>query len=170
MLPRIRVELIDSTVDSKIRFPRVLFTISDRLKDWREFWIRYFLPRYLNLVQQNFATEGELVGGWEPLNPDYAAWKAKKFPGRLIMELSRRLRRSLAPGVEGSSGLGSDQIIQVRATELVVGTRVPYARWQTRQFMVPVRVRDTNAWIREWMLRDLDQPDLGTSGMARRRD
>ena len=29
----------------------------------------------------NFATNGLPVGGWSPLNPQYAAWKMARFPG-----------------------------------------------------------------------------------------
>ncbi len=152
--PRLRVEIIDSRTDPGVKFPRVLFQLTDRLSNWKEFWVRFFLPRYLETVQQNFVTEGELVGGWPDLNPAYAAWKARHFPGRKILELTRRLRNSLMPGAAGTSGGGSDTVLQVGPRELVVGTRVPYARWHTenRPFLPPVKVSDYTPLIREWML------------------
>jgi len=148
-VPRLKIEIIEG-----VRFPRALFSLSDRLKNWREFWIRVFLPRYLEQVQQNFATEGELVGGWPDLDPEYAAWKARHFPGRKILELHRRLRNSLMPGASGTSGAGSDTVLRVRPTELVVGTRVPYAKYHeaNRPFLPKIRVADYAPLIREWML------------------
>jgi hypothetical protein len=153
-VPRLKFEVIDSRTDPNIRFPRLLFQLTDRLGNWKEFWVRIFLPRYLELVQQNFITEGELVGGWPDLNPAYAAWKARHFPGRKILELTRRLRESLMPGAGGTSGLGSDTVLRVGPRELTIGTRVPYARWHavTRPFLPPVKVSDFNPLIREWML------------------
>jgi hypothetical protein len=154
LVPRLKLEVIDSRTNPGIRFPRTLFQLTERLGNWKEFWVRVFLPRYLETVQQNFITEGELVGGWPDLNPTYAAWKARHFPGRKILELTRRLRRSLMPGVSGTSGAGSDTVLQVRPRELVIGTRVPYARWHadSRPFLLRVRVADYRKVIRDWML------------------
>lgn len=153
-VPKIKLEVIDSRVDPKIKFPRALFRLSERLDNWKEFWIRVFLPRYLETVQQNFFTEGELVGGWPDLDPAYRAWKARHFPGTKILELTQRLRRSLAPGASGTSGGSSDTVLKVGPRELIVGTRVPYARWHAkrRPFLTPIRVADWKPVIRAWML------------------
>ena len=98
--------------------------LAEQVKDWRPFWRDVFLPRYIGQIQQNFETEGELVGGWPDLDPTYAAWKARHFPGRKILERTRRLRSSLAHGATGP-----DTVIQARPLELRFGTRVPYAKW-----------------------------------------
>ena len=153
-VPRLKFEILDSRTDPNIRFPRVLFQLTEKLSNWREFWARFFLPYYLERVQQNFITEGELVGGWPGLNPVYAAWKARHFPGTKILELTGRLRRSLMPGAEGTSGYGSDTVLRAGPRELVIGTRVEYARWhaERRPFLPDVSITEANKLIRQWML------------------
>jgi hypothetical protein len=92
------------------------------------------------MVQQNFETEGELVGGWPDLEPGYAAWKARHFPGRKILERTRRLRSSLAHGA-----VGSDTVLQVRPLEFRFGTRVPWGKWvryHNREFLPPIVKKD----------------------------
>lgn len=153
-VPRLKFEVIDSRSNPNIKFPRILFQLTERLSNWKEFWVRVFLPQYLETVQQNFITEGELVGGWPDLNPAYTAWKARHFPSRKILELTGRLRRSLMPGVGETTGAGSDTVLRVGPRELVVGTRVPYARWhaETRPFLPPVKISDYSPSIRRWIL------------------
>jgi hypothetical protein len=154
MVPKLKLTILDSTTQPGIRFPRAVFQLTDRLQNWKEFWVRVFLPSYLMEVQQNFATEGDLVGGWPDLNPGYAAWKARHFPGRKILELTRRLRNSLMPGATGSSGGGSDTVLKIGPRALEIGTRVPYAAKvdETRQILPPVRMKDWQPIIREWIL------------------
>jgi hypothetical protein len=154
MFPKLKLEIIDSQSNPGIRFPRALFQLTDRLQNWKDFWIGIFLPSYLMEVQQNFATEGDLVGGWPDLNPGYAAWKARHFPGRKILELTRRLRNSLMPGAAGSSGAGSDTVLRVGPKQLEIGTRVPYAAKvdETRQILVPIDMKNWTPIIREWIM------------------
>jgi hypothetical protein len=47
---------------------------------------------------KQFMSEGANSGGWAPLSPAYAAWKADHFPGRPIGVLSGALRRSMTGG------------------------------------------------------------------------
>jgi hypothetical protein len=133
------------------RFPSALVELTGRLKDWRGFWATQFIPRYLNQVQQNFETEGELSAkaGWPSLEPDYEAWKARHFPGTKILERRRRLRESLSP-----SGLGSrDQVLEARPTSLRLGTRLPYAKFHVynRPFLVPITQKVWQPIIEKWI-------------------
>ena len=42
-----------------------------------------------------FATQGSIYGSrWQPLSPKYAQWKAKRFPGRGLLERTGMMRRS----------------------------------------------------------------------------
>lgn len=84
--------------------------------------------RFFEGEQQQFQTEGGWgSGGWRPLSTEepprggYAGWKARRYPGRPIMVVSGKLKRSLTqPGAEGSIAL-------VFPTSLTLGTRIPYA-------------------------------------------
>lgn len=45
--------------------------------------------------RDNFTSAGLPVGGWSPLKPRYAAWKARNYPGAPIMVQSGRLFRAV---------------------------------------------------------------------------
>ena len=131
--------------------PRLLLRLNEKIKDWRPFWVGFFIPRYLTQVQQNFETEGELVpAGWPDLKPTYAAWKARHFPGTKILQRQRRLRNSLMPGATGR-----DTVLQVRPLEAKVGTNVPYAKYVNarRKIMPRVTVKEYSPMIREYLKR-----------------
>lgn len=63
-------------------------------------------------IERNFDEEGRPIP-WAPLSARYTRWKARRFPGRRILERSGRLRRSIVTRVEGSA--------------LIASTDVPYA-------------------------------------------
>lgn len=69
---------------------------------------------------QNFTSNGLLVGGWAPLDPTYAAWKAVRFPGRPTLVQNGRLFRSLTADNAGAA---------VGPNEVVVGTNLRYAKF-----------------------------------------
>ena len=131
-------------------FPSQLLTFAERLKNWRPFWVQRFAPKYLEQVQQNFATEGGLVGGWPGLSPRYAAWKARHFPGTKILERTRRLRESLAPSAISGN---RDLVLQVGPRDLRIGTRVPAGRFVVRQrpFLPPIREAEWRWLFNEWI-------------------
>ena len=71
---------------------------------------------------------------WQDLSPAYARWKARHYPGRKILELTGRMKRSLT--VKG----GADNVLMISPTEMSVGTRVPYAvLHQTGTSKLPMR-------------------------------
>jgi phage gpG-like protein len=69
----------------------------------------------------NFASNGLQVGGWAPLDAEYASWKATRFPGAPSLVRSGRLFRSVA----------TQNRAAFRATrmEFEFGTSVPYAKF-----------------------------------------
>lgn len=69
----------------------------------------------------NFTASGLPAGGWSPLKPRYAAWKATKFPGAPLMVQSGKLFRSL------SNLNGSPNYIGLTSAEF--GTNVEYAKF-----------------------------------------
>lgn len=75
-------------------------------------------------IERQFDSRGSgpVWGSWEPLNPVYAKWKAKHFPGMQLMERRGALREGLT---KAGSAFGSREWT---ATTFVFGTRgVPYA-------------------------------------------
>jgi len=69
----------------------------------------------------NFASAGGASGGWNPLDPGYAAWKATRYPGAPIMVQTGRLFRSLV-NLSGPPSF-------IRGTEAQFGTSVRYAKF-----------------------------------------
>lgn len=68
--------------------------MAERAKDFRP--VFRWAKRELGLMNgQNFAQNGLPVGGWSPLNPQYAEWKSRNYPGRPDMVISKKLFNSL---------------------------------------------------------------------------
>lgn len=76
-----------------------------------------FRPLLYQQTLEVFAAQG-LPEPWPPLDPKYAAWKRKKFPGMPILQRTRRLVESLTGGPEG--------IWAAHPRTLEYGTMVPY--------------------------------------------
>lgn len=70
--------------------------------------------------RNNFASNGLLVGGWSPLDPEYFAWKSVRFPGAPTLVRSGQLFRSL--GTQNASSAA-------RKDEVVIGTNLRYAKF-----------------------------------------
>lgn len=64
-------------------------------KDFRPVfdWARRELAKS---YKDNFTASGLPVGGWSPLKPRYAAWKARNFPGAPLMVQTGKLFRDLS--------------------------------------------------------------------------
>lgn len=124
------------------------------IADWREFWVKWFGPKFFEDVQANFDREGAAVGGWKPLSPAYAAWKARHYPGRKILERTLRLRRSLTwhGGLFASGGfrggLGREGIFRPNRTSLEAGTGVPYGLYHQRGARARQRGLDARGRLR----------------------
>jgi phage gpG-like protein len=69
----------------------------------------------------NFAANGLPAGGWAPLDPQYAAFKAAKFPGRGTLIGNGRLFRSVTTMTSGISSISP--------TKAEFGTNVEYAKF-----------------------------------------
>ena len=56
---------------------------------------REIVKDFHKIEKRQFESEGSYgSGGWQPLSPRYAAWKAKKHPGRPLMVVSGLLKES----------------------------------------------------------------------------
>jgi phage gpG-like protein len=81
---------------------------------------------FLAVEQGQFATLGAAEsGGWAPLNPEYAKWKTKAFPGQPLLVRTGRLRAALTT-------TNGDSIRSVQPLELRLGVNdgaVPYAKF-----------------------------------------
>jgi len=122
---------------------RVTEDVSDLTDAWEE-----MADSLLAAEQKQFSSEGSYAsGGWSPLSPKYAAWKARHYPGQPILVATGALSASLTQrpfGVESiephSMAIGSDNEVggyhqngtdkmpQRRVVELTGPTRAEWVK------------------------------------------
>lgn len=86
----------------KLRFGLERF--AEDIKDFTPFfeWFRNWLVGY---EREQFDTEGRQSGRrWKPLSKRYAKWKAKRYPGKPMLEASGALRESLTDDLDADIG------------------------------------------------------------------
>lgn len=102
--------------------------------------------QFLTAERRQFASEGAFAsGGWAPLKPNYAEWKARHFPGKTILRRTDDLWRSLTQG---------PAIRILEPTFMVLGSDVDYgAHHQHGGPNLPRRrpVELTETMRREWV-------------------
>lgn len=108
-------------VAGEVEMDRGLARFTDGISDWRPIW-PVFGDNFYAHIRQTFATEGDAgPGKWAPLSEKYAEWKAKRFPGKTILERTGKLMASLTERkAEGS-------VFEASPKSLTIGTSVRYA-------------------------------------------
>lgn len=75
---------------------RELNIIAAGLSDLRDFW-PMLVPVVTQWWKRQFETEGAFAGApWQPLSPAYAAWKARKRPGKPILQFDGHMKRAVS--------------------------------------------------------------------------
>lgn len=94
-----------------------------------------------------FKSEGKTGdhGNWKPLNEDYAAWKAKKFPGKTIMRRTDRGYKSLT----GHTGDSIKFIGNIPGGRFAIrmGTAIDYMEYWQKGVMTKKRGKITRRTI-----------------------
>jgi phage gpG-like protein len=93
------------------------------MNDMRPMFKETLAPLFYRFEKEAFDSEGATSGAgrWAELRPGYAMQKAKRYPGRLILDATGDLRRSLTtPNARGSR-------LQITEQEVSIGTDIPYA-------------------------------------------
>ena len=112
-------------IDGDVQLARRLSRVSAGVRDFRPAW-EQIVSQVERIEEEQFSSQGAHgSGGWQPLSPAYAAWKARNFGGGGILVRTGRLRSSL-------TRRNPDSIREVRPLELRFGTRVPYAAFHQR--------------------------------------
>jgi phage gpG-like protein len=143
---------------------RGLARFTEGLADYRPLW-RAIEDDFYAAEQEQFRTEGTATGPhWTALSPNYAKWKETRFPGRLILERTGDLRRSLTDRQDPNA-----LCIEERKT-LTLGSRIPYASFhQQGTSKMPARPvmaapEDFQRRVREHIQAYLEE--MGKSGLA----
>lgn len=124
---------------------RTLDGIEAAAADMRPAW-EVLRDRFLTLERRQFATQGGYSGGWAPLSPRYAAWKAKHYPGKTILRRTDDLFRSLTEGPE---------IVILEPGYMVLGSAVEYGPYHQegagrlpRRRPVELPDRERREWVK----------------------
>ena len=84
----IRVDVDGSDADRQVRLLELALT------DLQPFW-RVVTPMVRRWWKAQFDTEGGFAGhAWTPLSPQYAAWKARHYPGKGILQATGQLKQA----------------------------------------------------------------------------
>lgn len=114
------------TLDNQQKFDGAFDVLTDGLSDLRPVWPEIELQFYRAELAQ-FNSEGARSGGrWQRLSPKYAKRKAKIAPGKQILVLTGRLKRSLT--VIG----GDDSVRIAEPLSLTLGSKAPSAAYHQR--------------------------------------
>jgi phage gpG-like protein len=109
---------------------------------------REIVKDFHKIEKKQFESEGGYgSGGWQPLSPRYAEWKAKKHPGRPIMVLSGLLKESLL-------GDNPYSVENITPKSMEVGTVVNFAIYhQKGTSKMPARplIQLTDADKKRWV-------------------
>jgi hypothetical protein len=87
-----------------------------KLSDMRE-PLHAIAKDFYEIEKQWFDSEGG--GRWKPLSPGYAAWKAKAYPGRKILQRSRRMYREFTGATSNYEITGGHKLV-------IMQSGVPY--------------------------------------------
>ena len=104
---------------------RSLARFADTVGDARPAW-EAMAERFARTNRRQFATEGRHAsGGWAPLSPRYAEWKAEHYPGKPILEREGNLVESLTRRPFGVEVIEPDRM--VLGTDVRSPEGYPYA-------------------------------------------
>ena len=83
------------------------------------------IPLIQQAVRNHFVSQKGYAGAWQRLSPEYASWKEENYPGRLILQL----RRKLIDASTQKGAYGNITEISNKSFEYGVDlTKIPYAR------------------------------------------
>lgn len=114
---------ITLTFFGETQFDRTLEGVQMRTRDARPAW-EAITERFLAGERAQFDTEGRSgSGGWSPLSPRYAAWKAAHYPGMPILVRTGTLRKSLTDG---------PAVRILEPQDMWIGSDVAYGKYHQR--------------------------------------
>ena len=127
------------------KLTQILTAVKHRVTDLRPAFRN--IADNFNQVEKEAFEQGGRKRKWRALSPAYAAWKAKKYPGRPILVRTGDLRDSLA-------GQTSNSVRKIKRKEMEMGTKLDYASYHdTGTSNMPKRPpidpkkSDTNEWV-----------------------
>lgn len=119
---------------------RALERLGRSVRDLRPAWAG-IINAFKEQQRELFAGEGQEAGGWRPLSPAYAAWKARHHPGRRVLRITGGLEAAV-------TGRSSDFQVIAQPLLLVAKVTTFYASFlDRRRQLSPL----TDARVRTWL-------------------
>lgn len=113
------------SIDNEALFDRTFTRFTEQLRDLRDIWPSY-VTALRQIMREQYAGQGVgVTGQWAALSPRYAEWKAKKYPGKPILQATGRTVASL-------TGNTKDSIATATPDELLFGTKRRGQIWHQR--------------------------------------
>lgn len=116
------------------------------VEDMRPAW-NAIADRFAHVERRQFAGEGTFSGGWSPLSPRYARWKARHYPGKTILRRTDDLWRSLTERPFG--------IDIIEKQTMVIGSDVEYGAYHQagagrlpRRRPIELTDRERATWVK----------------------
>lgn len=108
-----------------VQVDRTLARIEAAAEDCSPAWEK-MAESFVRAERRQFASEGGYAsGGWAPLSPRYAAWKAHHYPGKPILRRTDDLWRSLTTA-------GGPAIRVITDRQMILGSDVEYGKYHQR--------------------------------------
>jgi hypothetical protein len=121
--------------------PRMLERLRRSVSDLRPAWSTV-INAFKEQQRELFAGDGQEAGGWRPLSPTYAAWKARHHPGKRVLRISGGLEAAV-------TGRSSDFQVIAQPLLLVAKATTYYASFLDRQReLAPLTDARVRAWLR----------------------
>ena len=119
------------SIEGDVQIDRTLARFADNVGDATPLWDA-LATRFTRIEARQFKSEGAYgSGGWPSLSPNYAAWKARHYPGKPILERTGDLKDSLTRRPLG--------IEVIEPGYMVLGSGIPYLRYHQRGEGLPQR-------------------------------
>ena len=115
---------VTATIEGQAQFDRMFSRFGSHTDDLRFLWPDVAAD-FRAIEQEQFQSQGAHSNQWQPLSRKYGAWKARKYPGKQILELSGALWKSLTTK-------GGKHVERSDKDSLTIGTSVKYAGYHQR--------------------------------------
>jgi len=113
-------------IEGERQFKLSLGRMGKALGDMRPYWDKALKPTFYKVEAEQFASQGGAgrSGAWAGLSKPYAAWKAKRYPGKGILERTGALKASLLGG--------AGQVYESHPTWMAIGSGIEYGTYHQR--------------------------------------
>jgi phage gpG-like protein len=135
-------------ISGDVQLDRTLLRFADRTDDMSVVF-GPLADDFLRMERSQFSSQGRFSAGWAPLSPDYAARKARKYPGAKILHATGDLEASLTR--RGAR----NAVRQITSDSLLVGStdpKVAYHQFGTenmpRRRPVEMSASRRRRWVR----------------------